>query len=156
MGNARVVVIGGGVAGYCAALRSARLGAEVSLVEKEQIGGVCVNKGCIPTKVYLHGASLFGELKRATRFGVNAENITFDFHSLVARKRAVVDRVRGAIPTLLRSKNIRQVNGTAAFIDSKKVRIIEAEEVIPSDKFILASGSVPASLPITDGKTFSC
>ena len=148
MRGTRVVVIGGGVGGYPAALRAARLGAEVSLVEKEKIGGVCLNKGCMPTKVYLHAASILREMKRASLFGVNAERIQFDFQSLLTRKKTVVDRMTAGITNLLRDKKVRVVKGTATFIDSKSIKILETGEVLSGDKFILATGSIPANLSI--------
>ncbi len=80
MGRELVIVIGGGVGGYAAALRAARLGADVTLVEKEKIGGVCLNKGCIPTKVLLHSASLCTEIKRASLFGISTKKLHVDFH----------------------------------------------------------------------------
>ena len=149
MRGTRVIVIGGGVGGYPAALRAARLGAEVSLVEKEKIGGVCLNKGCMPTKVYLHAASILREMKRASLFGVNAERIQFDFQSLLTRKKTVVDRMTGGITHLLRDKKVRVVKGTATFIDSRSVKILETGEILSGDKFILATGSIPANLSIT-------
>lgn len=80
MGRERVIVIGGGVGGYPAALRAARLGADVTLIEREEIGGVCLNKGCIPTKVFLHSASIYKEIKRASLFGLNTEKLEIDFN----------------------------------------------------------------------------
>ncbi len=155
MSKTRVIVIGGGVAGYPAALRAARLGAEVSLIEKNKIGGVCLNRGCIPTKVYLHAASLLRETKKASLFGVNAEKVEFDFKSLLKQKKAVVDRLTGGVSALLSSKKVRFVNGTAALIDAKRVKILETGEVLTGDKLILASGSVPASLSAVGGKDVS-
>lgn len=144
----RVIVIGGGVAGYPAALRAARLGADVTLVEKEKLGGVCLNKGCIPTKAYLKATSLFKEMKKASLFGVNSENVGIDFNSLLVRKKMIVNRLTEGVAILLKSKKVQVVNGTASFVDSKTIRILETGNVLYGGKFILATGSAPAELLI--------
>ena len=148
MERERVVVVGGGVGGYAAALRAARLRAEVTLVEKEKIGGVCLNKGCIPTKILLHSASLYTEVKRASIFGLDAEKLNIDFSRILARKKTIVDKLTGGVASLLKNKKVRVVNGTAVFADSKSMKILETGEVLTGDKFILATGSIPARLSI--------
>lgn len=148
MGKERVIVIGGGVGGYPAALRAARLGADVTLIEKEKIGGVCLNKGCIPTKVFLHSASIYQEIKRASLFGLNVEKCEIDFDRLLDRKKIIVDRLTGGVTSLLKNKNVKVIKGTASFINSKSMKILETGEVLTGDKFILATGSVPAKLSI--------
>ncbi len=148
MGRERVIVIGGGVGGYAAALRAARLGAEVTLVEKEKIGGVCLNKGCIPTKILLHSASLYMEVKRAGIFGLSAEKLEIDFSRILARKKNIVDRLTGGVASLLKNKNVKVLNGTAVFANAESMKILETGELLTGDKFILATGSVPAKLSI--------
>jgi dihydrolipoamide dehydrogenase len=148
MGKERVIVIGGGVGGYPAALRAARLGAEVTLIEREKIGGVCLNKGCIPTKVFLHSASIYREIKRAPLFGLKVEKLEIDFNGLLARKKTVVDRLTGGVTSLLKNKNVKVLKGTASFTDSKSIKILETGEVLTGDIFILATGSIPATLSI--------
>ena len=152
MGKEQVIVIGGGVGGYPAALRAARLGADVTLVEREKIGGVCLNKGCIPTKVFLHSASVYREIKRASLFGLNAKKLEIDFNKLLVRKKTVVDRLTGGVTSLLKNKNVKVLKGTASFTDSKSVKILETGEVLTGDKFILATGSIPAKLSIEGGE----
>jgi len=148
MGRQRVIVIGGGVGGYPAALRAARLGADVTLVEREKIGGVCLNKGCIPTKVFLHSTSIYEEVKRSSLFGLATKELEIDFGKVLARKNAVVDRLTGGVTSLLKNKKIKVLKGTAAFTDSNSVKILETGEVLTGNKFILATGSVPAQLSI--------
>jgi len=144
----RLIVIGGGVAGYPAALRAARLGAEVTLIEKKNLGGVCLNQGCIPTKVFLHAASLYREMKRASIFGVNVQKVAIDFDTLQARKKAVIDRLTKGVDSLLKNKKVKIIQGTALFTDSNTVKILETREILSGDKFILSTGSVPAHLSI--------
>jgi dihydrolipoamide dehydrogenase len=153
MGRERVIVIGGGVGGYPAALRAARLGADVTLIEREKIGGVCLNKGCIPTKVFLHSASIYREIKRASIFGLNTGKVEIDFNKLLARKKTVVDRLTGGVASLLKNKNVKVIKGTASFTDSKSIKIMETGEAITGDKFILATGSIPAKLSIDGSET---
>ena len=148
MSRQRVIVVGGGVGGYPAAIRAARLGADVTLVEREKIGGVCLNKGCIPTKVFLHSASIYREIKRASLFGLNTEKLEIDFNRLLARKKTIVDRLTGGVTSLLKNKNVKVLKGTASFTDSKSMKILETGEVLTGDKFILATGSIPAKLSI--------
>jgi dihydrolipoyl dehydrogenase len=148
MSRERVIVVGGGVGGYPAALRAARLGAEVTLIERDRLGGVCLNKGCIPTKVCLHTASIYRELKRAALFGLKADNIGVDFSKVLARKKNIVDRLTGGIESLLRHKNVKLLKGTATFLDANSLKIQETGEVLKGDKFILATGSLPAQLAI--------
>ena len=155
MGKERVIVIGGGVGGYPAALRAARLGADVTLVEREKIGGVCLNKGCIPTKVFLHSASVYREIKRASLFGLNVEKLEIDFNRLLARKKTIVDRLTGGVTSLLKNKNVKVMKGTASFTDSKSMKILETGEVLIGDKFILATGSIPAKLSIEGSENVS-
>ncbi|MEI9479492.1 MAG: FAD-dependent oxidoreductase, partial [Deltaproteobacteria bacterium] len=152
MRRERVIVVGGGVGGYPAALRAARLGADVTLVERDKIGGVCLNKGCIPTKVFLHSASMCEEIKRASLFGLTTEKLEIDFARVLARKNAIIDRLTGGVISLLKHKNVKVLKGTAAFIDSNSMKILETGEVISGDKFILATGSIPAQLSIDGSK----
>jgi len=155
MNGKRVIVIGGGVGGYPAALCASRLGANVTLIEREKIGGVCLNKGCIPTKVLLHSASILREIKRASLFGLNTEKIEIDLHRLLDRKKTIVDRLTGGVTSLLKNKNVKVLKGTASFTDSKSVRIAETGEVLTGDKFILATGSIPATLSIGGSENIS-
>lgn len=148
MSREKVVVIGGGVGGYASALRAARLGAEVTLVEKDRVGGVCLNRGCIPTKVFLHSASIYREMQRSSLFGLKAEHLEIDFGKVQARKASIVERLTGGVRSLLKNRKIRVVAGTAAFADARSVTILETGEVLPGDKFIVATGSVPARVPI--------
>jgi dihydrolipoamide dehydrogenase len=146
MKSERVIVVGGGVGGYPAALRAARLGADVTLIEKDKMGGVCLNKGCIPTKVFLHSASLYEEVKRGSLFGLTAEKLKIDYDVLLARKNTIVNRLTSGVTSLLKSKKVKVLKGTAAFTDSNTMKIVETGEVVAGDKFILATGSIPAQL----------
>jgi len=155
MAAPRLIIIGGGVAGYPAALRAIRLGAEVTLIEKKNLGGVCLNQGCIPTKVFLHTAAIFWEMKRASLFGVDIPKGEVNFPVLLDRKKKVINRLRAGVETLLKSKKVKVVQGTASFVESQKVMIQETGEVLGGDKMIIATGSVPSRISIPGGGKIS-
>ncbi|GAB7491359.1 dihydrolipoyl dehydrogenase [Bilophila wadsworthia] len=144
-----VAVIGGGPGGYVAAIRAAQLGADVTLIEKEQLGGTCLNVGCIPTKALLHGAELYNEAKNASEWGVYTD-IRLDFTAMQRRKAAVVRKLIGGVQGLLRANGVKVIIGTAQFLDSKKliVNVKDGEQILTFDRIIIASGSVPAVPPI--------
>lgn len=144
-----VTVVGGGPGGYVAAIRAAQLGAEVTLVEKQHIGGTCLNEGCIPTKALLHSAEVFEEAKNGEKVGVIAKP-ELDFDKVMDNKRAVVSRLVGGIHTLLKANGVKVIDGEASFTDKKtlKVRTESEEQSITSDKYIIAVGSIPTVVPI--------
>ena len=147
MERKRLVVIGGGIGGYAAALRAAKSGAEVTLIERREIGGVCLNRGCIPSKVYLQAADLLHTSRKAATFGLLGE-LQPDFPAIKARKGKVVKTLTSGVNALLRAAKVRVVAGSATFVDSKTVTVAETSERITGDIFVIATGSVPVQLPI--------
>jgi dihydrolipoamide dehydrogenase/pyruvate dehydrogenase complex dihydrolipoamide acetyltransferase long form len=144
----RITVIGGGVGGYPAAITASRMGAEVTLVERDALGGVCLNRGCVPTKSLIHSAELATTIRQADRFGIRCENAQVDFTGVMTRKQAVVEQLRTGVEKLLNARKIRVVRGTAKLLEPGTVQILETREKITCDKLIIASGSVPRRLPI--------
>ncbi len=144
----RITIIGGGVAGYPAALRSASLGAEVNLIEREAVGGTCLHWGCIPTKALLQSAEILAHIRDAESFGIRVRGVELDFQAVTDRKAAVVERLAKGVRSLLAAGKIRVLNGTAEFLDARTIRILETDERVTSDRILIASGSVPASPPI--------
>lgn len=146
----KVAVIGGGPGGYVAAIRAAQLGREVTLVEKENLGGTCLNVGCIPTKALLHSAELYEEAKEGARYGVIASDVKVDFAKVQERKKAVTKQLVNGVKGLLAANKVKVVNGEAAFIskDTVEVKTQKGTETIKADKFIIATGSIPAKPPI--------
>lgn len=140
----RITIIGGGVAGYPAAIRSASLGAEVTLIEREAIGGTCLNWGCIPTKALLQSAETLAHIRDSEVFGIRVRGFELDFQAVIERKAAVVERLAKGVRSLLAAGKIKVVNGTAEFVDSRTVRILETDERFTSDRILIATGSVPA------------
>ncbi|MDD4612956.1 MAG: dihydrolipoyl dehydrogenase [Synergistaceae bacterium] len=150
-GRKRVAVIGGGPGGYVAAIRAAQLGAEVTLIEKNALGGVCLNVGCIPTKVLLHTAEAYTLAKEGAVIGLKAENVSVDWDELMARKRAVVDTLVAGVGTLMNSNGITVVSGTASFISPVELSVALNEggtTTVRADSVIISTGSEPVVPPI--------
>lgn len=147
-----IAVIGGGPGGYVAAIRAAQLGGRVLLVEKASLGGVCLNRGCIPTKTLLKSAEKWEDLKRSAEFGLTATGIGFDFGAVMARKNAVVGQLRGGIEQLVRSHGITVVQGTAVLTGAGRLEVRlpadDGRESYEARKIIIATGSQPALLTV--------
>ena len=146
----KIIVIGGGVAGYPAALRAARLGAQVVLIERDKLGGVCLNWGCVPTKTLLQSAEVYSNVKKASSFGVKAENISIDFPAMMRRKEGVVGQLTTGVEKLLKDKKVEIIRGTATFSDQRTIKIMETGQIIQGDTVIIATGSVPIRPDIGD------
>ena len=145
----KVIILGGGPAGYSSAIRCAQLGAEVVVVEKENLGGVCLNHGCIPTKTLVKTADVVKEMKNVSNFGVEVEFKGIRWEKVFQRKNNVVKRLTGGIEFLFRHYGIEWIRE-----EGKLTRegIVVGEKVIPSDGIILATGSSPVLLPGTTGE----
>lgn len=145
-----VAVIGGGPGGYVAAIRAAQLGGKVLLVEKDKLGGVCLNRGCIPTKTLLKSAEKWQELKKCAEFGLQADNIGFNFDTIMERKNQVVNKLRGGVEQLVKSNAIDLVYGQAMLecADRLSVKQDNGQISYEAKNIIIATGSVPMSLPI--------
>lgn len=134
-------IIGAGPAGYTAAIRASQLGKSVVLFEKEELGGVCLNKGCIPTKTFLHSADLYNAIKKASNVGIIAENVSVDFEKVAQRKDKTVEKIRKSLEMLLNSYDIEIVKAEA-FIKEKN--LIEANgERYECANILVATGSSP-------------
>ncbi len=150
MEDREIVVIGGGPGGYVAALRAAQLGSKVTLIEKEELGGTCLNWGCIPTKALLRGAEILEELRRSSEFGIQTGEIKIDFLKLMARKERAVKTIVSGVTTLLQARGVEIIRGKASFLSPKEIEIIDrggGKRSMRAKRIILAPGSVPADLP---------
>lgn len=146
-----IAIIGGGPGGYVAAIRAAQLGADVTLIEKNALGGVCLNVGCIPTKVLLHTAEAYTMVKEGSLIGLKADNVAVDWDGLMARKKAVVDTLVGGVETLMASNGINVLRGTASFVSPLELEVNlndGGSAMISADSVILATGSEPSVPPI--------
>lgn len=145
----QVAVVGGGPGGYVAAIASAQLGMKTVLIEKDSLGGTCLNRGCIPTKSLLHSAEVYTSAKEAEEFGVFAEKVTFDYEKVWERKNAVVSRLVRGIEGLVRGNKVTLVRGTGVFKDKNTIEVQgEKPQTVTFDKAIIATGSFPAKIPI--------
>jgi len=118
-----IVVIGAGPGGYPAAIRAAQLGASVALVEKEELGGTCLNWGCIPAKSFIASADLYARVKSAGAMGLKVGSASFDYAAMVERKDQVVRTLRNGIKQLLKANGIKVFQGTAAFQSRSRILV---------------------------------
>ena len=152
----KIIIIGAGPGGYETALLAAKRGVEVVLIESGHVGGTCLNEGCIPTKSFCKNAEVLDGLRSAETFGINNLSYDFDFKSVIVRKNAVVEQLRGGVEGLLGHKLISLVRGKASFKDAHTVVVTSSPEMsnevdtseYTADYIIIATGSVSASLPI--------
>jgi dihydrolipoamide dehydrogenase len=147
-----VVVIGAGPGGYPAAIRAAQLGASVALVEREHLGGTCLNWGCIPSKALIHTSSLYAQMRSAAGLGLKIESGNFDYAAMTERKDQVVRGLRNGVKQLLAANGVKVFEGTASFESRKRIAVNSKSEtsVIGAEKTILATGatsSMPGFLP---------
>lgn len=142
----KIIIIGAGPGGYETAATAARNGFDVTLIEANEVGGTCLNEGCIPTKALCRTASLLTDLAEAAGYGVDNVSYTLNFPAVMARKEAIVAQLKSGVETLLSIPNLRLVKGTARFVDAHTVEA--AGETFTADYIIIATGSVSAMLSI--------
>lgn len=144
-----LMVVGGGPGGYVAAIRAAQLGFKTALVEKQHLGGVCLNWGCIPTKALLRGADIAHTLKEADHFGFSFDNLSFDINKLVKHSRSVASKLSGGVAYLMQKNNITVIDGTATVADKCLLDVSHNGTVTQyrSNHIILATGARARNLP---------
>lgn len=142
----QVAIIGGGPAGYTAAERAGKAGLSVVLFEKNSVGGVCLNEGCIPTKTLLYASKLYDSCVHARKYNVSAGEVSFDLPKMIARKSKVVRKLVLGVKAKLTGANVTLVNGEAFIVDAHTVRC--AEEIYECENLILCTGSQTVIPPI--------
>ncbi|MFE3837014.1 dihydrolipoyl dehydrogenase [Pseudogemmobacter sonorensis] len=144
-----VIVIGAGPGGYVAAIRAAQLGQKVAVVEREHLGGICLNWGCIPTKALLRSSEVFHLMHRAKEFGLKADGIGYDLAAVVARSRGVAKQLAGGVGHLLKKNKVTVVMGAATLAGNGKVEVKteKGAEVLSAKNIILATGARARELP---------
>ncbi|HDR7532554.1 dihydrolipoyl dehydrogenase [Bacillus sp. AY1-10] len=154
----KLVVIGGGPAGYVAAITAAQNGKDVSLIDEADLGGTCLNVGCMPTKSLLESAEVHDIVRMANNYGVtlNKESISVDWKQMQARKSQIVTQLVQGIQYLMKKNKIKVIQGKAKFETDHRVRVTcgDKEYVVDGEQFIIAAGSEPTELPFVpfDGK----
>ena len=144
-----VVVIGAGPGGYVAAIRSAQLGLKTAIVEREHMGGICLNWGCIPTKAMLRSAEIFHLMHRANEFGLTAEQISFDLDAVIKRSRGISKQLNQGVTHLLKKNKVKSFIGEATILKKGKIKVSKdkkSEELL-TDNIIIASGARARELP---------
>ena len=143
-----LVVIGAGPGGYVAAIRAAQLGMKVAMVEREAVGGVCLNWGCIPSKALIRNAEVLSLIKRASEFGIGVEGVTADFAAGQARVRGVVDKLTRGVSGLLKKAGVEVITGDAAMVDAHTIGV--GDDRLEAKNVIIATGARPRTLPDLD------
>lgn len=149
-----VIVVGSGPGGYVAAIRAAQLGQKTAIVERESLGGVCLNWGCIPKKALLKNAEVLSTIQHAEDFGITFDNLQVDFGSAVKRSLGIVDRQTKGVGFLMRKNKIDVIEGHGVFVDAHTIEVGPSEykeevekRTITADKFIIATGARARDLP---------
>lgn len=140
-----LLVLGGGPAGYSSAIRARQLGKKVVLVEKDSVGGTCLNRGCIPTKALLESAAFYRSLALASQHGIALELKGLNYQEVAAKKDRVVQRLVGGLEFLLKSREIEIVAGEGVFVSPREVQV--GERVFKAEKIIVATGTSSLELP---------
>ena len=143
--NFDIVVIGGGPGGYVAAIRASQLGFKVAVVEREHLGGICLNWGCIPTKALLRSAEIYRNMHHLTHYGLSAEKINFDFTAIVQRSRKVSAQLAAGVKHLLKKNKVTVIEGEGKLLGKGKVSV--GKEVVSAKHIILATGARARALP---------
>ena len=147
MKNYDIVILGAGPGGYVAAIKAAQLGAKVAVIEKEVVGGICLNHGCIPTKTYLKSAKVYDTMKHAESFGVTTSGeISYDWSKILQRKNGVVKQLTGGIAFLLKKNKVDVYNGYGEVISPSEVKV--GEETLKTKNLIIATGATAIVPPI--------
>ena len=146
----QLIVIGAGPGGYVAALRAAKLGLKVAVVENREPGGTCLNRGCVPTKTLLHSSRIYSEVSGGENAGITVEGVKVDMKSIFARKRAICKKLSAGIETMFKSAKVDLLRGTGKIIAPGEVQVVSGEDTrkYTCENILVATGSVPAKPPI--------
>lgn len=150
MSDYQLLIIGAGPGGYVAALHAAKRGLKTAVIENREVGGTCLNRGCIPTKTLLHSSEIIAGINGGEKFGVGAERVHFDMSAIFARKREVSAKLSGGIEGMFKAAKVDLLRGTGTVTGNGAVKFVgeEGEKVITAERILLATGSVPARPPI--------
>ena len=155
MADYDVVVIGAGPGGYVAAIRAAQLGLSTAVIEDDNVGGVCLNWGCIPSKSLLRNAEVLELVKNAGEYGISVGDVTFDYGLAIDRSRQVVRRLTGGVGSLLRKNGVEHISGRGILQSANTIAIDGADRAISADNIMVATGARARHIPgiPVDGET---
>ena len=145
-----LIIIGSGPGGYVAAIRASQLGMKVAVVERESLGGICLNWGCIPTKALLKSAQVFDYLNHAADYGIKVEGATADFGGMIGRSRSVADGMSKGVQFLMKKNKITVINGNGKLARGKQVEVTDADgkkTMYSATNIIIATGGRAKELP---------
>jgi dihydrolipoamide dehydrogenase len=145
-----LIVVGGGPGGYTAAIRATQLGLKTAIVERERLGGICLNWGCIPTKALLKNAEIVQLMNHASDWGISFDNLHVDFSKIIQRSRSVADRLSKGVEFLMKKNNIDYLPGYGRLLGGGRIEIKsegKPDQIITSNNIILATGARPKTLP---------
>ncbi|MEG2145643.1 MAG: dihydrolipoyl dehydrogenase [Lachnospiraceae bacterium] len=145
-----LIVIGSGPGGYVAAIKAAKLGLDTLVIEEREVGGTCLNRGCIPAKAMIHASSLYKEIKDGERFGIFAKDVTYDYGKILSYKEEISEGLRKGVEQLFKANGVTLIKGKGTLGAEKKVTVVtqEGTQVLTANSVILASGSKPVIPPI--------
>ncbi len=147
MADYDLVILGSGPGGYVAAIRAGQLGMRTAIVERTEVGGVCLNWGCIPTKALIRNAEVVDLFNHASEFGISADNVRFDYSKAVERSRDVVKKLTTGVSFLLNKNGVEYVKGLGALRDPNTVKLAEEGRTLSADHIIIATGARPRDIP---------
>ena len=144
-----LAVLGGGPGGYVAAIRGAQLGQTVCVIDKDKLGGICLNWGCIPTKALLKNAEVYNIIKNADKYGINVDQVSVNFKKNVKRSRDVSARLSKGIEFLMKKNNVVHINGIGRLITNNKIEVQNGnnKKIVESENIVIATGARPRSFP---------
>lgn len=147
-----IAVLGGGPGGYVAAIRAGQLGFKTVVIDKEKLGGICLNWGCIPTKSLLKNVEIYDNLKNhSSDFGITVEGISFDFNKIIKRSRDISDKITKNVELLVKKNKVERVKGWGKIVSKNEIEVLDENnnkiDLITADKIIIATGARPRSVP---------
>lgn len=142
-----VLVLGSGPGGYVAAIRAGQLGMKTAVVERDALGGICLNWGCIPSKALLRNAEVLSVIRHADEYGIGVGEVTPDFGKAIDRSRNVVGRLTRGVASLLRKNNVDHIQGTGVLQDARTVRVAEDGQTLSANNIIIATGASQRDIP---------
>ena len=145
-----LIVIGSGPGGYVAAIRASQLGMKVAIVEKESLGGICLNWGCIPTKALLKSAQVFEYVNKSKDYGINIKNASIDFNSIIKRSRGIAEGMSKGVNFLMKKNKINILKGFGKIISKNEVEITDEKnesQIVNTENIIIATGGRSKELP---------
>lgn len=148
----QIAVLGGGPGGYVAAIRAAQLGFKTVVIDKDNLGGICLNWGCIPTKSLLKNAEIYDNIKNHGKdFGLHTDNLTFDFNEIIKRSRDISDKITKNVEMLIKKNKVDRIRGFGKLISQNEIQVLDNDgkktEIITADNIIIATGARPKTIP---------